>query len=237
MIPSEEQLIAYADGELAGEELRAVEAALKSDPSLQRLVAQQRALRQHIEGTFAPFLAEDVPDRLRNALASAPVSWRWRLQQMMTGTRRPLLWSGFATGAALAFGVLLGIVIAPQGTFRVDRDSGALLARGELSNALDQQLASAQGTGVRIGLSFRAKDGHFCRAFENTGGKGSLAGVACRTADGWAVAALATAPADNSTYRMAGAMPDTIRHAVAGMIAGEPLDADAEKRARDAGWR
>jgi hypothetical protein len=237
MKPSEEQLIAYADGELSGEDLRAVEAALKTDPELQRFVAQQRALRQHIEGTFAPFLAEDVPDRLRETLARAPVSWRWRLQQVLTRTHRPLLWSGFATGAALAFGVVLGIMIAPQGAIRVDRDTGALMARGELSTALDQQLASAQGTRVRIGLSFKAKDGHFCRTFEDAGGKGSLAGLACHGANGWEVAALAAGPADNSTYRMAGAMPDPIRHAVAGMIVGEPLDAGAEKRARDAGWR
>src|SRR5215469_1211915 len=237
MKPSEEQLIAYADGELSGEELRAVEAALRTDPALQRFVAQQRTLRQHIEGTFAPFLAEDVPDRLHQTLARAPVSWRWRLQQMLTRSRSPLLWPGFAAGAALTFGVLLGIVIAPQGVFRVDRDSGALMARGELSGALEQQLASAQGSDIRIGLSFKTKDGHFCRTFESIGSKGSLAGVACRSAAGWSVAALAPAPADTSAYRMAGAMPDTIRQAVAGMIAGEPLDATAEKQARDAGWR
>ena len=237
MKPSDEQLIAYADGELSGEELRAVEAALRTDPALQRFVAQQRALRQHIEVTFAPLLAEDVPDRLRQTLARAPLSWRWRLQQMFTGSRRPLLWSGFATGAALAFGVLLGILIAPQGAFRVDPETGALMARGELSTALDRQLASTQGTDIRIGLSFKAKNGRFCRTFENAGSKGSLAGLACRGTDGWAVAALAAAPTDNSAYRMAGAMPDTIRHAVAGMIAGEPLDAAAEKHARDAGWR
>jgi hypothetical protein len=237
MRPSEELLIAYADGELSGEELRAVESALKSDPALQRFVAQQQALRQHIEGTFAPYLTENVPDRLRETLAHAPASWRWRLQQMLASPRRPLLWSGFATGAALAFGVVLGILIAPQGAFRVDRDTGALMARGALSDALDRQLASAQGTDIRIGVSFKSKDGHFCRTFENAGSKGSLAGVACRSAEGWSVAALAAAPTDNSAYRMAGAMPDTVRRAVAGMIAGEPLDAAAEKQARDAGWR
>ena len=237
MKPSEEQLIAYADGELSGEELRAVEAALKADPALQRFVAQQRALRQHIEGAFAPLLAEDVPDRLRETLAQAPVSWRWRFQQMLASPRRPPLQTGFVAGAALAFGVILGMLIAPQGAFRVDRDTGTLMARGELSNALDRQLASAQGTSIRIGVSFKAKDGRYCRTFENSGAKSSLAGVACRRGGGWSVAALAAAPADNSPYRMAGAMPDTIRHAVGGMIAGEPLDAAAEKQARDAGWR
>jgi len=35
---------------------------------------------------------------------------------------------------------------------------------------------------------------------------------------------------------MAGALPDTVRSAVARMIAGDPLDASAEKSARDAGW-
>ena len=239
MNPTEQQLIAYADGELPMDEMREVEAALKERPDLQAFVARQHALRKHIEGAFAPYLVEDVPDRLREALMRSPVSWRWRLRQVFAdaGTRRPLLWSGFAAGAALACGVLVGVAITPQDAFRIDR--GELMARGELSNSLDYQLASAQGANVRVrvGLSFKARDGRFCRTFERAEEASSLAGVACRDAQGWAIAALAAAPANGSPYRMAGAMPDTIRHAVQGMIAGEPLDADAEKRARDAGWR
>jgi anti-sigma factor RsiW len=42
---TEEKLIAYADGEVSGEEMRAIEATLKARPDLQAFVEQQRALR------------------------------------------------------------------------------------------------------------------------------------------------------------------------------------------------
>ncbi len=245
MNPTDEMLIAYADGELSGEEARAVEAQLRNRPDLQAFVERQRALRRGIESAFAPLMNEDVPDRIMNALARTPVSHRWRLRRALNeaarlvSSRQFVFRSALPAAAALACGIFLGIVVAPQGAFRVDRETGGIFAQGELAATLDDRLASAQtaGESIRVGISFKAKDGHYCRTFQKAGAASSLAGVACRAAQGWSVAALATTPAEQGAYRMAGAMPAVIRGTVDKLISGEPLDAAGERRARDLGWR
>lgn len=231
---TEEKLIAYADGEISGEESRAVEAALKTRPDLQAFVEQQRALRHRFEASFSA-MDEAIPERLLNTLMQTPVSSRWRRQQRLKSwtSRRFLLWSAMPTAAALACGLVVGVMLTPQGSFRVDR--GMILARGALSTALDKQLASAQpaSNAVRVGVSFKDRNGRYCRTFSEA----SLAGVACRDWDGWAVAALASSPSESGAYHMASAMPDAVRDTVEKMIAGEPLDAAEEMRARAKNWR
>lgn len=244
MILTDEILMAYADCELSGEDLRRVEAALQARPDLMAMVEQQRALRRALEGALEASMQGEVPERLLKAVMETPVSrrwiWRQRLRQWRKrfANRRVALWTGLPAAAALACGVLIGIAVAPHDALRIDAQSGATIAEGSLKHALDTQLASAQdaNAAVRIGISFKAKDGRYCRTFETGGAQSSLAGVACRGNEGWSVAALASAPAETGSYRMAGAMPDPVRRAVAGLIAGEPLDAAGEKRARDAGW-
>src|SRR5208282_3224187 len=212
---------------------RAIEAALKTRPDLQAFVEQQRALRQHFEADFST-TDEAIPDRLLNTLAQTPVSSRWRWQQRLASwtSRRFLLWSAMPTAAALACGLVIGVVFAPQGSFRVDR--GTMLAQGPLSTALDIQLAAAQQASgdVRVGISFKDRHGRYCRTFSEA----SLSGVACRDVNGWAVAALAASPSESGTYHMASAMPDAVRETVEKMIAGEPLDAAGEMRARERNW-
>ncbi len=239
---TDEVLIAYADGELSGEELLAVEAGLKDRPDLAAFVARQQALRRHVESAFAPIMNEDVPQALRDAVLRKPVSWRWRWNRAPEGvaqmfSKRRLMWAGVPAAAALAFGVVLGVAIAPESVFRVN-NAGIMTAQGTLAAALQTQLASAQSgnEGVRIGISFHSRDGHYCRSFEESGASASLAGVACREGKGWSVRALAATPSDKSQYRMAGGMPDILRRVISDAIMGEPLGAAAERQARDRGW-
>src|SRR3546814_18311004 len=53
-------------------------------------------------------------------------------------------------------------------------EQGRLIASGALAKALDSQLASnqPQNARVRIGLSFRDREGRYCRSFDS----GALAG-------------------------------------------------------------
>jgi anti-sigma factor RsiW len=239
---TDDMLIAYADDELSGEELRAVEAGLKDRPDLAAFVERQRTLRRQIESSFAPILDEEVPQALRDAVFRTPVSWQWQWNRAPDGvakvfSRRMLMWSGVPAAAALAFGVLLGVAIAPDGVFRVD-NTGFITAHGVLAAALERQLASAQNgnESVRIGFSFHSRDGHYCRTFEEPGASASVGGVACHDGKTWSVRALAATSSDLSQYRMAGGMPDILRRVVSDTIMGQPLDAAAERQARDRGW-
>jgi hypothetical protein len=142
---------------------------------------------------------------------------------------------------ALALGVVIGVFIVSTNSVDIASARGALVARGTLSAALTDQLSGQleRTAEAQIGISFRDKSDHYCRTFK-TGGTAPLAGVACHQDGGWHIAVLAlTMKEENAgaVYQLAGsAMPDAVRSAVRGMIAGAPLDAADERNARTHGW-
>jgi anti-sigma-K factor RskA len=231
MAISDETLMAYVDGELTDVERAALEASLAQDETLRaRLEAHQR-LRTKLSAAFDGALDEPVPARLRLAAepphTSAPV--------IDLAARRARLWSmreWGAMAASVAAGLVLGVGIVGRPAPMIAAESGALVARGALAQALETQLASDEAGAVRIGLSFRAEDGAYCRTFDLT--QAGTSGLACRIHDGWAVAMTAANPA--SEVRTAGAAAEVLA-AVEARMAGDPLDANAEAQARSEGWR
>lgn len=220
----DERLMAYVDGELAGAERAAFEQELAADSELQREVARQQSLRSRLSAAFDPVLEEPVPLQLALAAEAANARVRvWPAKQ----------WAAMA--ACLALGAVVGRAALPEAGPLATRD-GALVARGALAKALDQKLAADAGP-VRVGLSFRSTDGRYCRTFQSAPDK--LAGVACREPQGWTARALAAwSPAAQAGYRTAGSeTPAPVLAAVDGLIAGAPLDAAAERAARDHRWK
>lgn len=247
---SEEKLMAYVDGELDAAGRLAVEEAMRADPEVASAVAKARALRDRIRQAYAPVLDEPVPARLLAAASGAEAeagadgsgnvvklrtarpaepahvrSWRWPQ------------WA--AVAASLALGIWMGPWLHDGGSpLMLDMSAGAPLAGGDLVKALDTRVAAdgpAQGP-VQVGLSFRAKDGRYCRTFALA--PQSMAGLACRDADGWHVAALSEATPEQGELRLAStALPPSILAEVDARLEGEPLDADGERMARESGWR
>ena len=113
----------------------------------------------------------------------------------------------------------------------VTSTNGTLVAAGPLARALDTQLASNQpaDAGVRIGLSFRDKQGRLCRSFEGA----ALSGIGCREDGRWALER-ALRGEGRRDYRQASS--GALAADVAAMLAGDPFDAAAERAARDRGW-
>jgi hypothetical protein len=137
--------------------------------------------------------------------------------------------------ACLALGVVAGRELWPeQGPLAAH--GGELIARGGLEKALTTQLAS-EGGAVKVGLSFKAKDGRYCRTFQSAADR--LAGLACRHDGRWlAQTTTGWAPQAAADYRTAAsAVPPAILAAVDAMSSGEVLDAAAERAARDRGWK
>lgn len=222
----DERLMAYVDGELAEAERAAFERELAGDPELQRDVARQRELRRRLSAAFDPVLEEPVPLDLSLAAQAANAPGR--------GWRAPH-WAAMA--ACLALGVVVGRAMLPQRGPFTEQD-GVLVVRGELAEALDQQLAADAGP-VRVGLSFRTAEGRYCRTFQSAPDR--LAGLACREPQGWTARTLAAwspPPAPEGGYRTAGSeTPPAVLAAVDELIAGEPLDAAAERAAREQRWK
>jgi hypothetical protein len=122
---------------------------------------------------------------------------------------------------------------ATQAPAVIASGAGGLRANGALAADLERQLASYQPTDalVKIGVSFHAADGDYCRTFVLR----ETQGLACRDAGGWKVqiASLASPLASSNSYRTAGEeMPTPVLEAMDRMIQGAPLDRAGEVRAR-----
>lgn len=232
---TQEQLMAYVDGEALAETRAEVEAALAEDETLRRRLAEERRLRRHMANLYAPALTEPVPDRLTALLrgeetnvvafkrpnpASSPSPWRW-----------------LATAAAVAASLVLGVFVGQRLDIRQagTQDASMLRAKGPLATVLQTELASSQSAAapIRIGISFTGPDGQPCRTFET----GDAAGLACRSDGEWRLALVASTPSPRaSEYQQAGSAAGLVMSAAQEMIVGEPMSAAQERQARDAGW-
>lgn len=221
----EERLLAYLDRELAAADRAAFEAELAIDPALAAQVERHQGLAARVAGAYAPVLDEPVPPALVAAASAANDRGRPRLGLPQ--------WAAMA--ACLVVGVVAGRALWPQNGPLASQGQ-ALIAQGGLDRALTLQLAADAGP-IRVGLSFHARDGRYCRTFQSPADR--LAGLACR-ADGRWIAETTTAwtPQDHPDYRTAAsATPPAVLAAVDALIAGEAFDAPAERAARDHGWK
>ena len=232
MEPDRELLGAFVDGELPPNEMAQIAALLMLRPDLDRYVRLQEKLQTELRSIYP--LTVPVPQRFTKLIGSAPISWRWRLRTRCSSSYgvRPLL----AAGAALAVGLMVGLVIHPTGDIGTDA-AGRIIAQSRLGEALNTELASNgyPGSGPRIGISYRDKHGLDCRTFT----EGENAGLVCREDGAWVIGVLVKQQPENSSaaYRMAGSeTPEAVRRAVAASIDGTPFDARKEKAARDRGW-
>ena len=243
MTYSDETLMAYADGELEPAERAAIEHAMQADPAIAEAVARHRALRHDIAAAFAGILDEPVPARLQPAAApAAPVvsldaaRAARAAQAAPAPVRRRWSWPEWgALAAMLMVGVLVGKVV-PQGSQPAIAGNGnQVVAQGELASALDRQVGGKDAGAVRVGVSFAARDGGYCRSFV----MGSSAGLACRTGGQWRIPVMAETGAEaQGAYRQAGTgLPPAVLDAIDARIAGKPLDAAGEEAARAQDWQ
>jgi hypothetical protein len=241
---SEDTLTAYVDGEVDARTREQVEVAIRSIPDVARRVAAHRALRSTLRAGFATVLEEPVPAHLTALVrSSAVVSQPGQVLPFRAKSARRPAWVQWTS---LAASFVLGVVVWHFGAQMyspelISENHGDLVASGALAKALTAQLASQQSptAAVQVGISFRSKQGSYCRTFrlQETAG---AAGIACHENDRWAVQVLArdgSTSQPQSQYRQAAsALPATVLRAVDESIAGDPLDATAEAQARANGW-
>ena len=94
---SDDDLMAYADGQLAHERREAVEQALARDPALGVRVASIREQNAALRDAFDPWLAEAIPPRL---IAAA--------EGRAGGGRLLRTWPALAAAATLVLGIAVG---------------------------------------------------------------------------------------------------------------------------------
>lgn len=225
-------IAAFVDGELDLVTAKRIERAMETEAGLAAAVGQERVLRSRLSAHFDPVLEEALPDRLTALLSGNVDDSLEQRREKLAAVRRPVFAQWGAMAASLALGLMIGGTALNRGSGYVSDDGGQMVASGTLADALDTQLASTQGAKaeIRIGTSFAAKDGGYCRTFESA----SLDGIACNQGTGWQLRQ--TLSGDGaSEFRQASA--GALAEVAAEMMAGEPLDAAGEKAARAKGWR
>jgi hypothetical protein len=228
----DDTLMAYADGELDEIGRARVERGLAGDPALRARLEQQQTLRDRLGAFYGPTAAEEVPERFRAMLDTNVTDFA----AARARRARPLWQNLAALAATLVLGLAVGRTLLLPAPGPIGVENGTLVAQGPLARALDTQLASAQApdAATRIGTSFAATDGRLCRTFDSA----AMAGIACRGEQGWQlIMAGAGSGAPQHDYRQAGSANPLVAEAAQGLMAGEPFDAAAERRARDSGWR
>jgi hypothetical protein len=249
MIPSDETLMKYVDGELDERARVEVEAAMLANPDIAARVARQQALRKRVHLAFERVLEEPMPDRLVATLRGAALRESRDNNVIPLPRKQPTArrWSWpewGAIAASLAAGVVFSAIFLRYSSDEpIAAHNGYLFADGALAQALSDQLASNQATGARaavqIGVTFRDKQGDYCRTFALSDAS-ALAGLACHSDDGWRVDALARGASSTDAamqYRpAASSMPKPILQSVEDRIAGDPLDTQGEAAAKARGW-
>lgn len=234
----DEKFFAWLDGELGDAEAAEMEARVAADPKLARLAEQHRALGTRLHDAFdivkdAPAPARLLAEVRRTDAEIVNLGAARQSRDARRNRARLPRWASIA--ATLAAGIVVGTVLSPRGGGPVEIEGGKIYAAAAIGKALDTELSSAPSNGaVRIGLTFRDRNGAICRSFTQT----VASGLACRDGDRWQVRGLFAAPQGQaSDYRMAAGMDPNLAALVDSTMVGEPFGAAEERTAKQRGWR
>lgn len=264
MSVTDEDLTAYADGELTGADAERVAAAIAADPALAARLDAEKRLRALLGGHFDPVMTEPVPESLTLMIAAAaaddaeremidtpapPVepheparildfaAARARRDAEAKAATPPLRLSPrWGAGAAIAASLVLGLIVGTQMPREGARTTqdGALVATGSLARGLEGRLAADDTPG----------DLRVLTSFRRNGGDycrvyeaRATSGIACKGDEGWTLERVqATGKREAGEYRQAGSAQADLMTAAQAMASGEPLDAQQERAARAVGW-
>lgn len=228
----DKEFFAWVDGELAAEDAARVEARVAASPELAARANEHRRLTGALRGAFAPVMDDPVaPPRF----GSAEVVDFGARQSEREARRSWFEWPQLgAMAATLVLGLVVGQLVGGRSGAPIEARGGVLVAAASLDQALDKELASAGTDGpVRVGLTFRDRQGAICRSFTGEAGQG----LACRADGDWRIEGLFASPVQGGDYRMAAGEDPRLAALIDERIAGEPFDASTEQAAAEKSWR
>jgi hypothetical protein len=245
---TDELLVAYVDDELDFAQREMVSAVLANNPALCRRAEEMRLARDLLREAFPVRAEESVPVPIEAAANRLAEACAQRLSQ--PGLKSPFRsWLKYAVAAGLV------LCVAASATYLTWRAESAgspvtdLMQIGtdtQLHRVLESSPSAevisvpAEDAAMRAILTFRAKDGRFCREFEIRAGSAGSTGIACREQGQWRAEVLVSAAADppNSNYYTPAAQSDEspLAQVVDRLIQGDPLSAQEEAHVVASGW-
>ncbi|HZF28005.1 MAG TPA: hypothetical protein VE907_02710 [Gammaproteobacteria bacterium] len=258
--PDDEALSALLDGELDAAEAASLRRRIDREPELAARFAALEAANDRVRGAYAGVAAEPVPERVHALLDESPravdsvVAFAARRERRRFASLPTAhlsmahLSTAIAAGIALAVGIALGLLLAPRSP--APGAAAALAAAGDVAPgdplfaALETvPSGAARDVGARISaeprLTFRTRDGGYCRRMDLTRERDAAVVLACRRDGGWRVEAASFARVDAAAageFRPATETPSAVEAAIDAAIEGEPLSADAERALLAGGW-
>lgn len=234
--PSDEELVAFADGELDLAAATSIAAAIADDPLLAARVEGLKATRARLKEAFAGIANEPVPSSLTRLVMSGGAA-EAASTETRAAPRRPA--RSLPMAAALA-GLLVGatatwVALRPGTSPPVTTASTAFALEIPLGTWTDGSSGSSGAAGtVTLRQTVRTRAG-LCRSFTVTESPArAYDGVACRIEGAWQVQVMALAANGNAFVPAGAAGPvDAFLDAAE---AGDPLPADEVKRLINRRW-
>ena len=214
-------IMAYADGELSEDQAALVEAALETDPTLQRQLDKYRRLNTEIMAAFSDIAAAPVPEKLLETMhatprdvdthGTGPVASKSNILSFSAFKKRPeIVWPALAAAAMglfiLSNSLQQGTTVGPH---QLLPRNVAIVADNTLSTAKNGITVG----GIEIIASYKRVDGSICRTFhykdsapyeaarENTATVLQKEALACQqNANEWTTVAVITAIPANAYF-------------------------------------
>lgn len=195
---TEEMIMAFADGELAGPEAEAVREAIAADTTLRDKFDGYKQSRLVLAAGFDDLLERPVPENMRKLVMEQAAPGGAIVSLDAARARRRGLFGLDVLSQAAAAAVLLGA--AALGGYQFghnEPEAGELVLAGLLpqESPITAALASTpSGISIEVGgaefvavATYKVAEGQVCREFElNRDGSGAV-GLACRVEAGWQV--------------------------------------------------
>lgn len=236
--PTDETLMAYADGMLASAETAELARLIAADPALQRRVEMFRRSAVLVQQAVAPLIDEPVPDALKAAVAGMVKDARSGANVVEFKPRNaaaaPRRFGQMAIAASLAalIGGLAGYGLKGAGSEGFELAVGRQVPQN-LQTALSAAPSGSEnpvnGHVVKMVSTFRLGDNSVCREFEAAGRpEGAVVAVACRDGKAWTARFAVAAPPAADGYAPASSH-DAVEAFLTAVGAGAALGADEEK--------
>ena len=233
--PSDEMLMAYADGELDPGSAETVARAAAANGQVAARIEAFRASRQAARETFADALSEASPDRLLATLrAEAPPTGTGATVAAFRPRRR-LRMAMLPLAAAIVLAAALGVLLTGRGSdesFEQTAD-GSVIAEhlSRLMSGTETEVTSGGGRAILRAIgAYRIPDG-ICRSFALTSERAISRGIGCDKGAGWSVEAMiAEAPPGDSFAPASDSATEAMEYLLDGLGADGPLSREEEAR-------
>lgn len=247
---TDEQIAAYVDGSLTGDDAAEVAEAILRDPEVRRYADSVRDANRVLREAFDGPMEEPVSDELREIIMGHETD-ESRGEVVDLGQARKARKPWFAMALAASVALVVGITSTAV-VFQGEQNgqpkiatSGPAATDGPLHLALEEQPSGAVSPeGVQVILTFFDRDQRICREFEVMGQLPDALefGIACRGEDqSWNVEIVVTGPATEigpDGYRPASGPGADALEAILDSLGAQPALSPAEEtELLGRGWR